>query len=82
VWCLSESLDDGSLDDLMCLSLKDRFSKQYDSWQTGRKSIKQRFQRALAERQAEQHARLEQESEGIKVELHKAVVDEVLKVFP
>jgi hypothetical protein len=82
VWCLSESLDDGSLDDLMRLSLKDRFLKQYDAWQRGRSNINQRFQRALTERQAELHAALEQESEGIKVELRKAVVGEVLKAFP
>lgn len=82
VWCLSESLDDGSLDDLMCLSLKARFLKQYDAWKAGRSKIKQHFQSALAERQAELHATLEQDSEGIKVELRKAVVDEVLKAFP
>jgi hypothetical protein len=82
VWCLSESLDDGSLDDLMCLALRTRFSKEYDAWQRERNEIQQRFQKALTERQAELHVKLEQESEGIKQELRKYVVNDVLKTFP
>jgi hypothetical protein len=82
VWCLSENLDDWSLETLMGLSLSSRFSKEYDAWKQQRNRIKKRFQRALAQRQAELHAALEQESEGIKVNLREAVVGEAIKAIP
>jgi hypothetical protein len=82
VWCLSENLDDGSLETLMGLSLGSRFLKEYDAWKRQRNVIKQRFQRTLAQRQANLHTTLEQESEGLKVNLREIVVGEVLKAFP
>ncbi|KAI0250888.1 hypothetical protein BJV78DRAFT_1154831 [Lactifluus subvellereus] len=82
VWCLSETLDDGSLETLMRLGLSTRFPKEYDSWKRQRNEIMQRFRRALAQRQGELHVILEQGSKDIQAKLQEAVVSEVLKVFP
>ena len=82
MWCLSETLDDRSLETFIDFSLKTRFSIEYETWRGQRKEINERFKRTLAQRQTELHAKLEQESEGIRVELQAAVVDEVLKAYP
>jgi hypothetical protein len=66
----------------MEFSLKARFSIEYDTWKRQRKEMNERFKRTLTQRQTELHAKLEQESEGIRVGLQAAVVDEVLKTYP
>lgn len=80
--CLSEKIDDESLDTLMKLGLRDRFQEEFAAWERGRHEIKQRFQGTCTERQREMHTRLERDFEDVKVRLREAVIIEVLKVFP
>lgn len=82
MWCLSETLEDGSLETLMRLGLSTRFPKEHDSWRRQRIEIKERFRRVLAQRQEELHGILEQDSKNIQAKLQEAVISEVLKVFP
>jgi hypothetical protein len=82
VLCLSEEIDDKSLESLMKLSLKDRFSNEFATWERFREEIKRGFRDARIERQKEMHAMLERNLEDIKVKLREAVVLEVLNAFP
>jgi hypothetical protein len=82
VWCLSETLDDSSLETLMHLGLSTRFLKEHDGWTQRRNEIIQRFQRALAQRKEQLHVMLRRYSTDIQAKLQEAVVSEVLKVFP
>ncbi|KAI0247518.1 hypothetical protein BJV78DRAFT_1380231 [Lactifluus subvellereus] len=81
-WCLSETLDDNTLENFMILGPGTRFSKEYDAWKRRRKEITQRFKRTLARRQTDLHVILERDSEDTKAKLRAAVVGEVLKAFP
>jgi hypothetical protein len=82
VLCLSEKIDDKSLETLMNLALIDRFPKDFAMWETCRGEIIQRFQGIRTERQNEMHIMLERNLEDINVELREAVIIEVLKAFP
>jgi len=82
VLCLSEEIDDKSLESLMELGLKTKFLNEYADWKKGRKEILQRIQGTLAKRQAEMNVKLEQDFEDIRVKLREAVIFEVLKEFP
>ncbi|KAI0297435.1 hypothetical protein BC826DRAFT_166673 [Russula brevipes] len=80
--CLSEKIDDNSLEILMGLGVNTRFPNEYATWERRRKEITQRFQETLANRQEEMHAKLEQTLEDIRARLREAVVTQVLKAFP
>ncbi|KAF8491332.1 hypothetical protein F5888DRAFT_1057818 [Russula emetica] len=82
VLCLSEKIDDKSLETLMKLALIDRFPKDFAMWETRRGEIIQRFQGIRTERQNEMHIKLGGNLEDINVELREAVIIEVLKAFP
>ena len=80
--CLSEKIDDNSLETLMKLGLRDRFPNEFATWERRRVVITQRFRGALTEREKEMRITLEQNSEDTKVKLREAVIIEVLKAFP
>ena len=80
--CLSEKIDDESLEILMKLGLRDRFPNEFAAWERRREEIKQRFLGSRTERQKEMHTNLERNFEDIKVRLREAVIIEVLKAFP
>lgn len=80
--CLSETIDDASLDTMMKLGLDAWFPREYAAWEEHRKQILQHFQGTLTERQAETHAKLEQDWGRITTKLWEAVTVEVLKLFP
>jgi hypothetical protein len=82
VLCLSETLDDNSVKTLMRLGLSTRFPEEYEAWAKRRIKIEKRFQKILAERQADIHASLEQNSGDIQAKVREAVIVEILKVFP
>ena len=82
VLCLSEKIDDKSLETLMKLGLNDRFPKEFATWERLREQTIQRFQGIRTERQNEMHIKLERNLEDINVELREAVIIEVLKAFP
>ena len=82
VLCLSEEIDDKSLETLMKLSLRDRFANEFATWERCREEIKRGFRDARIERQKGMHAMLERDLEGIKVKLREAVIIEVLNAFP
>ncbi|KAI9460718.1 hypothetical protein F5148DRAFT_1377366 [Russula earlei] len=82
VLCLSDTIDDKSLETLMELGLKSKFPSEYTNWRKAREEIAHRFQETLVTRQEEMNAKLEQDFEGIRVKLREAVVVEVLKAFP
>jgi len=81
VLCLSEKIDDKSLETLMNLGLNDRFLKEFATWERCKAEIIQRFQGIRTERQNEMHIKLERSLEDINVELREAVIIEVLKAF-
>ena len=80
--CLSERIDDKSLETLMKLGLMNRFPKEFATWENFRGEIIQRFQEIRTERQNEMHMMLERNLQDINVELRKAVIIDVLKAFP
>ena len=80
--CLSEKIDDASLDTMMKSGLETRFPEEYAAWQGRRKQILRRFYDTLAGRQVEMHAKLEQDLGNIRIKLCEAVTAEVLKPFP
>ena len=83
VLCLSETLEDKALKTLMrTMSLGTRFPKEYEAWENRRSEIEQRFQEALAAREAEIHVTLEQASGAIEGKVREAVIGEILKAFP
>ena len=63
VWCLSETLDDSSLETLMRSGLSTRFPKEHDIWKRQRNEIGQRFRRALAQRQEGPHVKVKSEED-------------------
>jgi len=82
VLCLSEKIDDRSLQTLMKLGLIDRFPKEFATWEQHREGIIRCFQDIHTERQNEMHIMLDRNFEDIKVKLREAVIIEVLKAFP
>jgi len=82
VICLSEKIDDKSLEALIELGLRTRFPKECTAWERRRKEVIQGFRGAIAERQDEMHTKLEQSFADIRLKLQEAVVAEVLKAFP
>jgi len=82
VLCLSEKIDDTSLETLMKLGLVDRFPKEYATWERHREHIIHRFRDIRTERRNEMHTILEHDLEDVKVKLREAVIIEVLKAFP
>ena len=82
VLCISEKIDDKSLETLMELGLIDRFPKEFATWERRRAEIIQHFRGIRTERQNEMHIMLERNLEDINVELREAVIIEVLKAFP
>ena len=80
--CLSETLDDNAVKTLMRLGLSARFPEEYEAWEKRRTEIEKRFQKILAERQANIHATLEQNSGDIQAKVREAVIVEILKAFP
>jgi DNA-binding transcriptional MerR regulator len=81
--CLSETLEDKALKTLMrTMSLGIRFPKEYESWENRRSEIEKRFQKTLAERQAEIDQKIEQASGDIQATVREAVIDAILKAFP
>lgn len=83
VFCFSETLDDQALKTLTrTIGLDVRFSKEYEAWEKRRTEIEKRFQQTLADRQAEIHATLEENSVNIQAMVREAVISEILKAFP
>ena len=80
--CLSEKIDDKSLETLMKLALIDRFPNEFATWEKRRGEVIQRFQGIRTERQNEVYIMLERNLEDINVGLREAVIIEVLKSFP
>ena len=80
--CLSETLSDNAVKTLMRLGLSARFPEEYEAWEKRKTEIEKRFQKILAERQADIHATLEQNSRDIQAKVREAVVVEILKAFP
>jgi hypothetical protein len=82
VLCLSEKIDEESLETLMKLGLNDRFPKEFATWEKHREGTIQRFRDIRTERQNEMHTILERSLEVMKAKLREAVIIEVLKAFP
>ena len=80
--CLSEKLEDKSLETLIELALDTRFSNECAAWKERRKDIMQGFQETLAERQGAMYAKIERDFEDIRVKIQEAVIVEVLEAFP
>ena len=80
--CLSEKINDNSLEMLIKLGLRYRFPNAFATWERRREEITQHFQGTLTEREREMRTTLEQNSEDTKVKLREAVIIEVLKAFP
>jgi hypothetical protein len=82
VLCLSEKIDDKSLETLMKLGPSDRFPKEFAKWERQREEIVQRFQGTRTERQKEIRTILERSHEEFQFGLREAVIIEVLNAFP
>ena len=63
-------------------SLGPRFPKEYETWEERRIEIEKRFQNILAERKADVHSSLEQNSGDIQAKVREAVIVEFMKAFP
>jgi hypothetical protein len=81
-WCLSETLDDDSLETFMMLGPGTRFKSECKAWTRKRREIAKRFKRILSQRQTDRHVILERDSEDTQAKLRAAIVGEVLKAFP
>jgi hypothetical protein len=79
---LSDKIDDASLESLMKIGLRDRFPKEFVTWERSRREVIQRFQGIRTERQNEMHIKLERNLENLNVKIREAVITEVLKAFP
>lgn len=79
---LSEALDDKALKTLMRLGLGTRFPRESKAWEERVIETEKRFRTTFAERQAEIHATLEQNSGSIQATVREAVFGELLKAFP
>jgi len=82
VICLSDKIEDTSLEALIKLGLRTRFPDECTAWERRRKEVKQGFVGTVTERQDEVHFKLEQSFKDIRVKLQGAVVADVLKAFP
>ena len=83
VLCLSEKFDRGSLKPLItALGLRTRFPKEFDAWESGKNEIERRFQKIFSQRKAEIHEKIEQDFEGVRIKVRRAVVNELLKTLP
>jgi hypothetical protein len=82
VLCLSEKMEDKSLETLIKLALDTRFPNEFAAWQRRRKEIMQGFRGTLVDRQAAMHATIDQNLEDMRAKIQAAVIPEVLKAFP
>jgi len=83
VLCLPEKFDSASLKPLItALGLRTPFPKEYEAWERSKNEIERRFQQIVSQRKAEMHGKIEQDFEGIRVKVQRAVVSELLKTFP
>ena len=82
VLCLSEKMEDKSLEALIKLALDTRFPNECAAWKERRREIMQGFLGTLTERQAAMYAKIERDFEDIRVKIQEAVIVEVLKAFP
>ena len=82
VLCLSEEIDDKSLETLIKLGPRDRFPNEFATWERCRKEIKRNFEGTRTDRQGAMYAMLERNLDDIKVILREAVINEVLNAFP
>lgn len=81
--CLPEKFDGASLKSLVTeLGLKTRFKKEYEAWEKSKNEIEPRFQQIVSKRKAEMHTKIEQDLEGMRVKVRRAVVSELLTTFP
>jgi hypothetical protein len=80
--CLSEKIDDKSLETLMKLGFSDRYPNEFATWERGRMEIMRRFREICTQEQKDMHTTLEGDLGGIKVGLREAVTIEVLEAFP
>lgn len=82
--CLSEKINDESLETLMTLGPSDWVPKEFATWKRRRTGIMQRFERTRTERQREIHTILERNREEFinKYRLREAVIMEVLNAVP
>jgi len=80
---LSENLDITSRKALIsALDLHTRFPKEHEAWESNETEIERRFQKIISQRKAENHAKIEQDFEGIQVKVQKAVVNELSRTLP
>ncbi len=82
VICLSEKIEDKSLEALIKIGLRTRCPNECTAWERRRKEVMQGFRGTITERQGEMHVKVEQSFEDMRVKLQEAVVAEVLKAFP
>ena len=82
VICLSDKIEDKSLEALMNIVLRKRLPDECTAWERRRKEVIQGFRGTITERQAEMRVKLEQNFEDIRVKLQEAVIADVLKTFP
>ena len=79
VLCISEKIDDESLENLMKLGPSDRFPNEFATWRRRREEMTRRLQATRTERQEAMHTMFGRNFED---ELREAVIIEVLKAFP
>jgi vacuolar-type H+-ATPase subunit H len=56
------------------------FPEEYEAWGNRRTEIEERFQKIIAQGQAEIH--VEKDSGALESAVREAVIDEILKAFP
>ena len=76
--CLPETIDGAKQKSLVtALSLKNRFPKEYNDWERSKNQIGCRFKQ-----DSQQKSKIEDDFEGIRVKVKRAIVSELLKTFP
>lgn len=66
----------------MALDLKANFPKEYEAWESSKNEIELRSHQISSQRKAEIYAKIEQDSDNIRVTVQRVIVSELLKTFP
>jgi hypothetical protein len=67
---------------ITALGLKNRFPKEYETWDRKKNEIERRFQRIVSQQQAEMHAKFDEDPEDIRPKVRRGVVSELIEAFP
>ena len=67
---------------ITALGLRNRFPKEYETWDRKKNDIERRFQRIVSEKQAKMHAKFDEDLEDIRPKVRRGVVRELLQTFP